>query len=325
MIVKNFVEKAFLSALAIVFVLVGDAQAADKIRISVTNFNMSFLPAGIAVKKGFFREEGLEAEVIRMNANVAIAALAGGDVDYTMVFGSVVRAAIRGLPVKVVASFIDSSTHALIARPEIKSVKELKGKTMGVQAYGATDHLVAGMMLKHFGVDPDKEIKTVALGPASARLAALKEGVVDVAVISPPADAEAKKLGFSILTRAYEVFTFPFVGLGTQVKKIQERPEEVKRTIKALIKANRFIRQNREGAIQILVQWARTEPDLAAAAYDSAFKVYNLDGNIPEDGLRSVIEQAKQDAKITREIALSEVSDMTVLREAQKELGVKGR
>src|SRR6185312_14674408 len=185
-----------------------DAVAADKIRISVTNFNMSFLPSGLAVRKGFFKEEGLEAEVIRMNANVAVAALASGDVDYTMIFGSVVRAAIRGLPVRVVASFIDGSTHALIARPEFKSVKELKGKTLGVQAYGATDHISAMMMLKKFGIDPDREIKAVALGPASGRLAALKEGVVDVAVVSPPADEEAKQLGFRILARAFELFTF---------------------------------------------------------------------------------------------------------------------
>jgi NitT/TauT family transport system substrate-binding protein len=320
-----WMKKFFLLACALVVIFRGDSAAADKIRISVTNFNMSFLPSGIALKKGFFKEEGLDAEVIRMNANVAIAALAGGDCDYTMVFGSVVRAAIRGLPVKVVASFIDSSTHALIARPEFKSVKDLKGKTMGVQAYGATDHIAAALMLKHFGVDPDKEIKTVALGPAAARLAALKEGVVDVVVVAPPADAEGRKLGFNVLTRAYEVFNFPFVGLGTQVKKIQERPDEVKRTIRALIKANRFLRQNRDGAIQVLTEWGRTDRELAAAAYDSAFKVYNLDGNIPDDGLRSVIEQAKQDAKITREIAPGEVSDMTGLREAQKELGVKGR
>ena len=299
--------------------------AADKIRLSVTNFNMSFLPAGIAVKRGFFKEEGLEAEVIRMNANVAIAALAGGDVDYTMIFGSVVRAAIRGLPVKVVASFIDGSTHALIARGEFKSIKELKGKTLGVQAYGATDHVAAAMMLKKFGVDPEKEIKVVALGPAAGRLAALKEGVVEVAVISPPADEEAKRLGFKILARAYEVFAFPFVGLGTQVKKLQDKPDEVKRTIKALTKANRFIRQNREGTIQTLADWGRTTPDLAAAAYDSAWRVYNLDGSIPEDGLRAVIEQAVKEAKVSREVSINEVADTNPLREAQKELGIKGR
>src|SRR5712691_6360799 len=177
---------ALLAAIGLVGGAPDLAVAADKIRISVTNFNMSFLPSGLAVKRGFFKEEGLEAEVIRMNANIAVAALASGDVDYTMIFGSVVRAAIRGLPVKVVASFIDSSTHALIARPEFKSVKELKGKTLGVQAYGATDHVAAMMMLKHFGLDPDKDVKTVALGSVAARLAALKEGMVDVAVIAPP-------------------------------------------------------------------------------------------------------------------------------------------
>ncbi|SRR5712692_2133403 len=299
--------------------------AADKIRLSVTNFNMSFLPAGLAAKKGFFKEEGLEAEVIRMNANVAVAALASGDVDYTMIFGSVVRAAIRGLPVKVVASFIDGSTHALIARPEFKSVKELKGKTLGVQAYGATDHVAAMMMLKHFGVDPEKEIKVVALGPASGRLAALKEGVVEVAVMSPPADEEAKQLGFRIVARAYELFAFPFVGLGTQAKKLKEKPDEVKRTIKALIKANRFIRQNREGTIQSLVDWGRTTPELAAAAYDSSWKVFNVDGSIPEEGLRAVIEQAVKEGKVTRDIPASEVSDMGPLRDAQRELGIKGR
>ena len=303
----------------------GAAKAADKIRISVTNFNMSFLPAGLAVKRGFFKEEGIEAEVIRMNANVAITALASGDTDYTMIFGSVVRAAIRGLQVRVVASLIDGSTHALITRPEFKTAKELKGKTLGIQAYGATDQVAAMMMLKHLGVDPEKDIKFVALGPAAGRLAALKEGVVEVAVISPPADEEGRKMGFNILARAYELFTFPFVGLGTQTRKLKERPDEVKRTIKALIKANRFIRQNREGTIQTLADWGRTTPALAAAAYDSAFKVYNLDGNIPDDGLLAVIEQAVKESKPTRPIVTSDVADMTPLREAQKELGIKGR
>ena len=321
--------KTFFLVLLCLIILVGaplnSAVAADKIRISVTNFNMSFLPSGLAVKRGVFKEEGIEAEVIRMNANVAITALASGDTDYTMIFGSVVRAAIRGLPLKVVASLIDGSTHALIARPEFKSARDLKGKTLGIQAYGATDQVAATMMFKHFGIDAEKEIKVVALGPAAARLSALKEGVVEVAVISPPADEEARKMGFNVLARAYELFSFPFVGLGTHTRKIKERPDEVKRTIKALIKANRFIRQNREGTIQTLAEWGRTTPALAAASYDSAFKVYNLDGSIPEDGLLAVIDQAVKEAKLTRQVAASEVADTTILREAQRELGIKGR
>jgi NitT/TauT family transport system substrate-binding protein len=316
---------AALAAIWAAWVVVDRCEAVDKIRISVTNFNLSFLPSGLAVKRGFFKEEGIEAEVIRMNANVAITALASGDTDYTMIFGSVVRAAIRGLPVRVVASLIDGSTHALIARSEFKSARELKGKTLGVQAYGATDHVAASMMLKHLGLDPDKEIKVVALGSAAARVSALKENVVDVAVISPPADEEGRKLGFNVLARAYELFSFPFVGLGTHTRKIKEKPDEVKRTIKALIKANRFIRQNREGTIQTLVDWGRTTPVLAAAAYDSSFKVYNLDGSIPEEGLLAVIGQAIKESKLSRQVSMSEVADTSLLREAHKELGIKGR
>jgi ABC-type nitrate/sulfonate/bicarbonate transport system substrate-binding protein len=258
-----------------------------------------------------------------MNANVAITALAGGDTDYTMIFGSVVRAAIRGLPVRVVASLIDGSTHALIARPEFKSARDLKGKTLGIQAYGATDQVAATMMFKHFGIDAEKDVKVVALGPAAARLSALREGVVEAAVISPPGDEEARKLGFHILARAYEIFSFPFVGLGTHTRKLKEKPDEVKRTVKALIKANRFIRENRDATIQTLADWGRTTPALAAAAYDGAFKVYNLDGNIPDDGLKAVIEQALKESKTTRAIGANDVADLTPLREAQKELGIK--
>jgi len=299
------------------------ALAADKIRISVTNFNMSFLPSGLALKRGFFRDEGLEAEIIRMNANIAITALAGGDTDYTMIFGSVVRAAIRGLPVRVVASLIDGSTHALIARPEFKSVRELKGRTVGIQAYGATDHLAAMMIFKHYGIDPEKEIKVVALGPASARLSALKENVVEMAIISPPADEEARKLGFHIMARAYEIFSFPFVGLGTHTRKLKERPDEVKRTIKAMIRANRFLHSNREAAVQTLADWGRTTPALAAAAYDSAYKAYSRDGSIPEDGLLAVIEQAVKESKPGRPVGINDVADLTPLRAAQRELGIK--
>lgn len=92
-----------------------------------------------------------------------------------------------------------------------------------------------------------------------------------------------------------------------------------------MIKANRFIRQNREGTIETLVDWGRTTPALAATAYDSAFKVYNLDGSIPEDGLLTVIDQAIKETKLTRQVAMGEVADTMLLGEAQKELGIKGR
>jgi len=222
-------------------------QAADKVRLSISALDVSFLTAGVASKRGFFKNEGLDVEVIRMNANVSIPALSTGDIDYTMVFASVIRGALRGLPMKVVASFMDSSTHMLIARPEHKAIKDLKGKILGVSTFGATADVAARMMIRHSGIDPEREIKIIVLGPDRARFAALREGIVDVIVISPPADSEAKKLGFNVLARTYELFTFPFTGIGSTTKKLREKPDEVKRMIKAGIRANRYVRQNRDG------------------------------------------------------------------------------
>src|SRR5574341_489065 len=213
-------------------------------------------------------------------------------------------------------------THTLIARPEFKSVKELKGRTLGISSFGATADVAARMMIRHFGIDPEKEMKIVALGADRARFAALQEGVVDVAVISPPADSEGKRLGFNVLARAYELFSFPFIGLGANVKKIKEKPDEVKRAIKALIKANRYVRQNRDGAIQVMMEWSGADRENAAATYDSAWRIFNLDGSIPEDGLRLVIEQAKQELKLTRPVATEAVAEIALLREAQRELGL---
>jgi NitT/TauT family transport system substrate-binding protein len=301
------------------------AGAADKIRLAISTVDVGYLSGGVAERKKFFQSEGLDVEVIRMNAAVSVAAMMNGDVDYTMAFGSIIRSAIRGLPVKVVACLLDRSSHSLLSRPEFKSVPELRGKTLGVSSFGATADVVARLIFKQFGIDADRDLKIVALGAGSARFASLKEQIVDVVVVSPPADVEGKKMGFNILARAHDLFSFPNVGLGATVKKIKEKPDEVKRVIKALIRANRFIREDREGTIQILADWGRTGRDYAAASYDSSWSVFNLNGSIPEDGLQLVLDLAKKDARISRDIPLIEVSDLTLVREAQKELAAGSR
>src|SRR5437660_12582042 len=92
-------------------------EAAEPVRISVTNQNISFLPSGVALKKGFFKDEGLDVEIIRMNVPNIITALVTGDIGYTLIFGSVVRGALRGMPMRALASLLDGSTHALVAEP----------------------------------------------------------------------------------------------------------------------------------------------------------------------------------------------------------------
>jgi NitT/TauT family transport system substrate-binding protein len=301
----------------------GAAKAADKVRMSISAIDVSFLTSGVALKRGMFRDEGLDVELIRMNANVSITALSTGDIDYTMVFASVVRGALRGMPMKVVASFMDSSTHLLIARPEYKTIRDLKGKTLAVSTYGATSDVAARMMMKQGGVDPEKELKIIQLGAERARYAALREGIVDVAVLSPPTDTDALRSGYRVLSRFHELFKLPFTGLGTHLKKLKEKPDEVKRMTKALLRANRFVRANREGTIQTMMEWIKVDRESAAATYDSTWKIFSEDGGISESGLKLVIDQGREAMKIERSVANSEVADFNLIREVQKELGIK--
>ncbi len=312
--------------LALIGVLLcAEARAAEKVRVSVTNYNLSYLSAGVAAQRGFFKEEGLDVEIVRMNANVAMSSLIAGEVDYTMIFASVIRAAMRGIPLKVIAVLIDSPPYAFIARPGIAGMKALKGKTVGIGVYGSSNDIIARMMLERSGIDPDKEAKLVAFGSDGARFAALKEGLVDAAIIAPPADAQARKLGLSVLARANDLFKFPHIGLGTSGKKLKENPQEVVRVIRAFIKANRFVREQRQEAINVLINWGRIQKEDAVASYDSTAQVFSPDGSMPKEGMRLVIDDAQKALKLNRVFALSEVADAGPLREAQKSLGIKAK
>ncbi|MGE5220027.1 MAG: ABC transporter substrate-binding protein [Chloroflexota bacterium] len=313
-----------LIAIAIVS-MIAPANAVERIRIAVSNPNMPNLTVAVAQKKGFFKDENLDAEIIRMNPNVAITALSTGDIDYCQLFGAVVGGAIAGLPVRIVAGFLDNWPMTLIAQPEFKSLKDLKGKTLGISSFGATPDVAARLMIKQAGIDPEKEIKILALGSDAARLTALKQRVVDVVVISPPADTQMEKQGYKILARAYELFSFPYLGLGTHTRKIKEKPDEIRRVIKATIRANRFIRDHRDEAAQTLIAWGKVEREFAYASYDALRNLFNADGAVPEDGLKLVIDQARRSAKVSREIDPGEVVDLTFLRQAQAELGIKAR
>ena len=147
--------------------------------------------------------------------------------------------------------------------------------------------------------------------------------MVDAAIPAPPLDSEAKKKGFNILARADEILVFPETGWVAGVKKIQEKRDEIKRVIKAGIKSNRYIRSNRGGTIQFIMEWLKVNKDVAAATYEGVAKVYNEDPSVCETGLRTMIDERKAAMKITRDVALSEVADLSLIREALREMGIK--
>jgi ABC-type nitrate/sulfonate/bicarbonate transport system substrate-binding protein len=298
-------------------------HAADKIRIGFPEFNSSTFTLPLAQIKGFFNEEGLQAELIRIRSAVALPALTSGEIDYHTVVAPAITAALRGIPVRVVACFTPGLTTAIIARPEIKTIQDLKGKVIGLNSIGGGLESTVRLMLKHYGLDPDKDVKFLATGGVDTRFAALKQGLTVATAGSTPVDYLGKKMGYVVLARAYDLFSYPNTGLVASVKTIKDNPDRLKRVIRAGIKANRYLLQNREGTIQVMMQWMRIDKDTATATYDGSVKSFNEDGSVSEAGLRIAIDEAKKAANITREVAFSEVADFTVLREAQREMGTK--
>ena len=190
-------RKSLLALLAIV-ILETSALAVEKIRVGVPQLNAQFLPLALAEKRGF-HEDGLQAEVIRINPTVALAALVSGELDYWAVIGNSVAAAIQGAPLRVLACYVPGSPSALIVRPEFKSVPDLRGKAIGLNTSGGALESMARLTFKHFGVDPDKEIKFLPLGTNERRFSAMKQGLTAGTMGSPPWIFLARKWDLSCL------------------------------------------------------------------------------------------------------------------------------
>src|SRR6201998_706442 len=151
---------------------------AQKITVAVSNPDMSFLSGGVAKYKGFFKEEGLDAELVQITANVSVAALANGNIDYNLILQSVVTGNVRGLPLKVVGILIERPNHVIVVNPKINRFADLKGKKIAVSSFGSLTDILARLTTEHFKLTPNRDVQYVAAGSGSGRFAQLESGLV---------------------------------------------------------------------------------------------------------------------------------------------------
>src|SRR2546422_2996253 len=319
-------KETLVALITIIFLFCGSARAADKIRVGVPQQVVHWMVFPLAQKKGFFKEEGFDAEIVRITGPSGRSALVSGEIDYYTTIAFMIQSQILGLSAKLMAAYVTCPPFVLMSRSEFKSGQDLKGKTVGIGAPpGSSPDIIARLALRHLGLNAEKDVKFVFLNSHERTFLALEQGLFPVGLIPPPFDFQGKKLGLNFLVRAAELLTYPEDGIIAHVKKIKEKPDEIKRVIRAGIKANRYIHSDREGTIQFLMEWQKVNRETATANYDSSARVFNDDGSLPESGLRLIIDEAKKTAKVEREVSLNEVADLSILRQAQKELGIKPR
>lgn len=298
---------------------------AKTIYIGVSNPDMSFLSGGVAKFQGYFRDEGLEVEVLQMNANVSVAALAAGNIDYNLILQSVVTANLRALPLKVAGILIERPNHVVVVHPSVQKFADLKGKKIAISSFGSLVDILARLTSAHFKLDPKSDVQFVAAGSSSARVAQLQAGVVQAAFVTPPGNLRAEAAGFKTLLSVGELFAFPVNGIGLHEQKLRNEREEVKKITRALLKANRFILDNPKGAIKILAAWSRSKPEVAEEAYQFNAKNYSRNLLVSRPTLENVIESTRWNVETKKNVAVEEVFDFSIVREILKEIGESPR
>src|SRR2546422_8875909 len=174
-------------------------QAADKVVISYSSRSYAFLPAQVAVAKGFFRDENLEPVLIQMRSQVTVPALISGEVNYTLSFGNILGGAMQGMPFKILAVLTDRPLHHIVARPDIKTIADLRGKRIGTQRIGGSDHLAAEAILQAKGLDVKGVQFVTFAGDEPVRVEILKKGLVDAICTVPPGPVRLAREGYNVL------------------------------------------------------------------------------------------------------------------------------
>ena len=306
---------AMLISLAAPLALFPPAFAAERAMIGTPSHGLFEFPVVVALKKGFFRDEGLNAEKIQMQPAIGVKALVSGDIDYLLAWGSTLRAAVTGVPLKVVAGMASKPLHVFVVRSEIKSGKDLKGKTIGVDSFAGTVDYLARVTVRHFGLDPDRDVKIIVSGESPVRLAAVRAGSIDATAIDVAFAVKAEEEGMRRLLSLSEISDLPLSGIGLTDKKLQTDREQVKKVVRATLRGTRFMKENRSETLELMTDYLRITPAQAGKAYDAAISSFTDDGYIADKGVLLDMQLTKERLKLTKEIPLSQVVDWSVLKE----------
>lgn len=318
----------FMTLVALMFFSAkGQAQTGlKKVRMGIPSTNVSFLPFFAALHKGFYREEGIDLELILMQATLASTAVLTGDIDYNGAVTGVIGAAVRGRPIKVSIFTVDRPLLFLISKKEITEPRQLRGKKVAGSSPGGSATLLAHQALRHFGLEPGRDVSVLPTGgAAAARFAALESGVVDASLLSVPENIIAMEKGYNELIFLGDVVQFPQNGFGTSEKRIRENPEEVLKMVRATLRGLLFIwdKNNHEAVLDIIMkQWKISNRKMAGEMFRHLSRVLTKDASVKPESVQVLIDLQRENAKVATPITVAEVVDYSFVEKARKELGI---
>ena len=301
---------------ALLFFVHWPAWAAEKgmerVRIAVSSKSLGFLDTWAARQLGFYRKHGIDAEIIAMRPPLTIGALQAGEIDYAFGASSILRGSISGAPVRIVSLALRSSFHTLVARPNIKSVADLKGKVIAV-TIGAADDFVARLLVRRAGLDP-RDVSFVNMGGSDTRFPALSTGRIDATPLSLPFFVVAKRQGFNLLGTASDVIDMATVGIGTSTRKIQQEREQVKKMLRAQLDTLRWIKTQKAEVVPFLQKFFELDEGVALESHAIYSRLIVDDAKPLAEAIKTVLDQQGKP-----DLPLDRVVDATIVEEVLRE------
>jgi NitT/TauT family transport system substrate-binding protein len=297
------------------------AAETRKTTFSYSAVSMTWFPVKVAVEKGFFRNEGLDPQLIQMNGNVATVALANGHIDFSLNISPVLNGAIQGLGLKLVGVLNTRPLFSLVVRPEIQSATDLKGKVFAVSSFGNTQAILTEKHLQHLGLKKG-EYQLLAMGATPSRIAAIEKNIVQGSLMPLPANVQMETRGYRILGNTAEIVTHPIAGLGVHEDKIKKDPDTIKKTLRACLRSLQLLQSNPKETLKILIDWTGTSEKDALRSLELAKPGFSRNASVGDDDLSLEWSFIQQQTKRTN-VPVSVAHDMRLLKEAQRELKIQ--
>lgn len=288
--------------------------------MGISTVGLYELPTEITLRKGFYKEEGLEVRKVAIRTGLHVAALLAGELDYSTVTGIILSATLQGMPFRTVMGWFDRPLHILVARPNIKKISDLKGKRIAVSSFGSIPHVMLKEALAQNGMNPDRDVIVLAVGGSGDRLAALAAGTVDATPLDVAYIQRTEKLGFTNLLYLGDVVNLRLGGFAVTTDKMQRNPGQILRVVRATLKGVRFLKNNRPETLAIMRDYLKISGDYVDRIYQFALRSLNEDGLVAKSSLDNEIRLAKEQFRIKEDIPEAKVADWRFIKEISSRL-----
>jgi len=297
---------------------------ADKLTIGTITLSLNNLPMYVAQDKGFYAKENLFVELVVLNASTrAIPALIGGSTQISASSAmTTIRAVEKGAPLKIVGGLINAPVYDLYAPAKYKSIKELKGTTIGVTGLITSDTVLMKEMLKANGLEYPRDYAMLAIGGTPERWLAMQAGNVAAGILSPPFTFAADEAGFINLgSTAKYTPNFTQTVFNVRDEWAREKRPLLIRFLRATVRASRWIHAQKEDTVRIIAKRFKFSDKHSEAAwrYFVANNAIPKEGEVNAKGMDKVLQLLVEDGTMHPPLPKPEkYLDMSYLDEARR-------